>query len=124
VADAVIEALKASYIRYEELLQKLAEGFTGLPDGAVIFGWALIRREEPNYEGARHFFLTAARWGIPLYSTGLRLLYDGLNVLLHYSEEDKEVHRMFQAVRRIAAATDWKADVTSFSLPEAVFKTK
>jgi hypothetical protein len=116
--------LKASYIRHEEWLQKLADGFTGLPDGAVILGWALLRREEPNYEGARHYFLTAARRGIPMYSTGLRLLYDGLNVLLDYSEKDKEVHRMFEAVRRIAAATDWKADVTSFSLPEAVFKTK
>jgi hypothetical protein len=114
--------LKASYIRHEDWLQKLAEGFTGLPDGAVIFGWALLRREEPDYGGARHFFLTAVRRGIPMYSTGLRLLYDGLNVLLDYKEEDKEVHRMFQAVRRIAAATDWKANVTSFSPPEAVFK--
>ena len=116
--------LKASSLRHENWLQRLAEGFSGLPDGAVIFGWALLRREEPDYAGARRFFLMAAHRGIPIYSTGLRLLYDGLNVVLDHDEADREVYQTFQAVRRIAATTDWKADVTSFSLSDAEFKAE
>jgi hypothetical protein len=115
--------LKASSIRHEDWLENLANWFPGLPDGAIICGWGLLYQNPPDQQAARDYFLMAARRGIPMYTVGLRMLMDGLKFCRSLSEGDGEIRQALQAVRRVADNADWKADVTSFSLPTSDLKT-
>lgn len=118
-ASAVVAAyfqLRAGTTVRTHWVQNLADQFPMIPDGAVQHGWCLLRQPSPDNLTARKYFLIAAQRGIPMYSYGVRLLYDGLNLLAERFSGDVEIASAFRAVRRIAAAIDWKASVTSLAL--------
>jgi hypothetical protein len=75
-----------------------------------------LRQPSPDNVAARKYFLMASQRGIPMYSYGVRLLYDGLNLLAERFSGDVEIASAFRAVRRIAAVIDWKISVTSLAL--------
>jgi hypothetical protein len=98
--------------------RNLADWFPWLPDGAVIRAWHVWRQERSDYEEARERLLQAAGRGIPLYTQGLRLLLDGLNLLHHKATaqglEDSEIAAALEQVRPYARAADWRAPTTTF----------
>jgi hypothetical protein len=118
--------LKATgvFLQYQTWLQNLANWFTRIPDGAVIYGWCHLYLPSPSHAGAREYYLQAVRRGIPMYSVGLRMLQDGLKFCYSRDRTDTEVERALNAVMRVADTMDKKADVTSFTLPASLFKTE
>lgn len=86
----------------------LANWFPEMADGAIIHAWFMLNLENGriseatladrnNYEnheylsgqGFRYWLLKAAKRGIPVYSEGIRLLYEGLTQLM-YHEKGKD----------------------------------
>lgn len=114
VADP-IAAIVAGYFllragridRLHEWTSNLANWFPWIPDGAVICGWhmALTNR----WDLAEHWLTEAVHRGVPLYTQGLRLLHDGLRVLV---ARGAHVEEPFDHVRAIAARTKWTSGVT------------
>lgn len=92
----------------------LCDWFPWLPDGAVIDGWRRLRAASPERAEARNRFVDAATRGIPLFTYGLRLLFDGL--MLCSANPDlatPEVSRALAFVQPYAAAADWAASNTT-----------
>jgi hypothetical protein len=100
-------------------MQILAERFSGIPDGAVIYAWALLMGAEPDVPRAANYLRTAAERGIPLFTIGLRRLYDGLTYVReldpHYN---RDLRVPFSVVRAVAAKAEWEAVYTTFRLGE------
>ncbi|WP_437971119.1 hypothetical protein WMF04_18315 [Sorangium sp. So ce260] len=65
---------------FDEWFDNLMNWFPELPDGAVAAAWKawLLRGDEA---GAREALKTAAGRGLPLYTTGVSLLIEGLSLL-------------------------------------------
>jgi hypothetical protein len=93
--------------RLHDWTTNLAKGFREIPDGAVICGWhmALTNR----WDLAEQWLTEAVARGIPLYTQGLRLLHDGLRILL---TRGAKVEPQFERVRAIAARAKWTSSVT------------
>jgi hypothetical protein len=92
--------------------------FAWLPDGAVIDGWqhCYAGKESGStaeFDAAREQFLFAAARGMPVYTEGLRLLIDGLNLVA--TPDDQQVHDALTALRRYADAVDWTAVTVTFA---------
>jgi hypothetical protein len=49
------------------------------PDGAIIYGWHAMRAERPTK--AAQCFVEACQRGLPVYTLGIRCLFDGLRAL-------------------------------------------
>lgn len=93
--------------RLHDWTSNLANWFPSLPDGAVICGWhmALTNR----WDLAEHWLTEAVDRGIPLYTQGLRLLHDGLRLLV---SRGANVDESFDRIRAIAACAKWTSGVT------------
>jgi hypothetical protein len=100
--------------RLHDWSRNLANFFGWLPDGAVIHAWQLLRQDKPDVEQARARMLEAERRGLPLYTQGLRLLFDGLDLLSRKYREDKELQDALGRVQRYAVAANWRAMTTTF----------
>lgn len=61
-------------------LQNLRYRFEWLPDGAILDGWAHLNGigRPPNMAEAANAFVTAAQRGLPVYSAGVKQLFEGL----------------------------------------------
>ena len=113
--DDPIAAIVAGYFllrtsavdRLHEWTSNLANWFPYLPDGAIICGWhmALTNR----WDLAEDWLTEAVHRGIPLYTQGLRLLQDGLRILV---ARGADVAEPFDSVRAIAARAKWTSGVT------------
>jgi hypothetical protein len=111
--------LRAGRLERQAWMKNLADWFPDIPDGAVIYAVSLLR--DPDATGrrahaARDYLLEAVRRGVPIYTVGLRLLFDSLQYLAR-EEDDREVASALARVRFIAAYTDWDAQTTTFSIP-------
>lgn len=101
--------------RLHDWTNNLANWFPWLPDGAVIHAWHILRQEQQNVEQARARLLEAANRGVPLYTRGLRLLLDGLNIFSRRADgTDAEVKSALERVGPYATAADWSTPTTSF----------
>jgi hypothetical protein len=111
--------LRAAHEKKQDWMQNLANWFPMIPDGAVIYGTSLLRVEggEKELKEARRYLLEAVNRGIPVYTVGLRLLFDGLRSLLKEGSADEELSSALARIRYIAAFTDWDAHTTTFSVP-------
>ena len=100
--------------KFHDWPNHLANQFAWLPDGAIVFGWQLVR-EQKNLELAREWFLAAEHRGLPLFIQGLRLLVDGLNLLLNHKQgEDTDVENAIARVKPYCIAADWNSTSTAF----------
>jgi hypothetical protein len=99
--------------RLHDWTQNLDNWFPWLPDGAVIHAWHLLRQERPDVERARDRLLEAERRGVPLYTQGLRMLFDGLDLLAR-KLGDENLKRAWERVERYAVAANWRAMTTTF----------
>lgn len=68
----------------------LADWFEWLPDGAILNGWRILNSTESDdtVDRAGEEFLRAVRRGLPIFSHGVSLLRDGLEICCNELEED------------------------------------
>ncbi len=95
-------------------LANLANAFPHLPDGALLYGWHLIR--DGQAQQARGFFLTALARGIPMYGEGVRLLRDGLSFLNGLGSGDAELQAAVARAYRLADAVNPRSVLTCLRL--------
>jgi hypothetical protein len=94
--------------------RNLADWFPWIADGSVIHAWHLMRQDKPNLEQAREHLLQAEQRGLPIFTQGLRLLFDGLDFFSEKSPCDAVVIRARDRLQRYARAANWRALTTSF----------
>jgi hypothetical protein len=100
--------------RLPALCEALADAYPWLADAGVLRAWSQLGRPRaPGGDNARAAFLEAASRGIPAFSAGLRLLYNGLRLFL--SPGDEEVQRAAGSARALASAADWSRPLTTFT---------
>src|SRR5205823_6015043 len=88
----------------------LADWFNWLPDGAIIHAWQLLQQKNETTL-ARERLLQAVGRGTPVYSQGLRMLIDGLDLFASDAQaantKDEPVENALKAARRYAGSLDW-----------------
>ena len=100
-------------------VENLATLFKFLPDGAVIAGWHDIRRGD--YQRAVAWFRTALSRGIPMFSEGVRLLYQGCAYLQGLLREDIEMERLSSIAYRLASFSNLNSELTCIRLSDNGF---
>jgi hypothetical protein len=100
-------------------LENLARSFPTFPDASVVYGVSLLRGEitAAGTGTAREYLVKAVNSGIPVYTIGLRLLFDSLQRLVRQDSRDEELCQALAKVRVVAAYADWGATTTSFAVP-------
>jgi hypothetical protein len=111
---AAYTLLKVSNTERQDWVFNLSDWFKHLPDGAIIYGWYLIRAGKA--EQAHAFFRTALNRGVPMYSEGVRLLRDGLNFLSGLYPEAAKVRADAAQARRIADAANLDSELSCLRL--------
>ena len=107
--------LKASALdRLHDWTMNLAELFPWLPDGPVIRAWHLLRLPDPDPKEVRDLLVAAAARGLPLFTQGFRLLYDGLGLVARSEPEDTSAPLALESIRPYAASANWSALMTTF----------
>lgn len=108
--------LAGEHSRLHDWTRNLADWIDWLPDGAVIRAFHLLSQTNPDLNEVRERLLQAAKRGVPLYTQGLRMLFDGLNLMNTYKRgSDPELQHALEAIRPYAAAARWASPVTSFA---------
>ncbi|WP_166481878.1 hypothetical protein [Scytonema sp. UIC 10036] len=87
--------------RLAQWVNKFVNLIPWLPDIAVIHSWFLLREEDvPRVKLARSCLLEAVKQGIPVYTEGMRLLFDGLLLFsqdaLTRDEQDTEIEQALE----------------------------
>lgn len=121
--DAVAAAVAGYFLlrvgehsRLHDWTRNLADWVTWLPDGPVIRAYHLLSQDDPDLREVRQRLLEAAGRGVPLYTQGLRMLYDGLNMMNTRARgDDPQLQQAFDTIRQYAATARWKSPVTSFA---------
>jgi hypothetical protein len=110
--------------RLHDWTRNLANRFAWLPDGPVIRAWHLIYDSsaaihasgDDTIDAPREMLLAAAQRGLPYFSIGVRMLYDGLNVLaLQARGEDRQVNGALHSIRPYVTAAIWQSSTTYFA---------
>lgn len=99
--------------RLDEWCRKFITQEKWLPDAHLILAWQLLREPEVRINSARSCLLTTVKCGIPIYTQGLRLLFDGLQIF-HQNEQNEEIEQALKKIRGYAAAADWSKSLTTF----------
>ena len=86
--------------------RNLANRFPDLADGCVIWAWQMIHQDGDSQEAERYLRMAAER-PLPVYTTGLRLLLDGLQLMGEAGEGS------LQAVRRRTGFVMWDSPFTA-----------
>jgi hypothetical protein len=82
-------------------MENLYRRFAWLPDGAIAWGWRLLREGERGSDSwidARRALMDACARGLPYFTVGLHVLVDALTALSMSDQSDDEVRRMLAAV--------------------------
>ena len=105
---------KVGGAEHPDWLANLANWFQHLPDGALLYGWYLIRAGRAPE--ATPFFRTALARGIPLYTMGVRLLVDGLSFLSGLEPADGDLKTYAAHAVRIATGVNPNSELTCLRL--------
>ncbi len=100
--------------RFPELLQNFLNSMEWLPDIAIICGQQLRLNSNSDLERSRDLFLRASELGLPIYTQGMRLLFDSLKVFNYTNPEDEQVKKALEKIRPYAATVDWSKCLTTF----------
>lgn len=100
--------------RQHEWIFNLTNWFPWMPDGSIIHACYLMRLNKPDLDQARKYLLHAEQSGLPMFTQGLRLLFDGLDFFTHKSPDDTDVAQARDRLQQYARATMWRALTTSF----------
>jgi hypothetical protein len=98
-------------------LQNLRNRFPWLPDGAILDGWAHLDGigRPPNVTEAASAFVAAAERGVPFYSTGVRMLFEGLTrveATVEAASRPKGFAHAYEFARRLALRVDVRQPFT------------
>jgi hypothetical protein len=85
-----------------------------LPDGPVIAAWQRLRSPDPDYEEAFESLLEAERRGVPVYTEGVRLLKDGLDLFASDDQRAWDVGAVRDRVEAYAQAILWNKSETTY----------
>lgn len=89
-----------------------------LPDSALIHAWQLLQTGDTSDKAAERLLQSAQR-GVPLYTEGVRLLIDGLELILQHQSSALVVRTLVEDalawIRRYAGAIDWNQSLTTFN---------
>ncbi|WP_394678757.1 hypothetical protein [uncultured Sphingobacterium sp.] len=92
----------------------LADWFPWLPDGPIIHAWQMIKSKNLNIPLIQNRLLEAVQRGIPLFTEGLRLLYEGLSLLDdHLHSDNYEVGMALKKVKRYMESADLNKEYTT-----------
>ncbi len=104
-----------AYERMHNWPNNLANWMEWLADGAVIHAWQLLRTAGVRGRSrARERLLQAVERGLPVFSEGVRLLLDGLELFADQDQSDRAVAEALARLRRYAGAMDWEQRLTTF----------
>lgn len=104
-----------AYARMHDWPNNLANWFEWLADGAIIHAWQLLRTAgTAGRQRVRERLLQAAERGLPIFSEGMRLLLDGLELFADHDKSDRAVAGALTRLRRYAGAMDWEQRLTTF----------
>ncbi len=85
-----------------------------LPDAAVIHGVQLLEQpDRTDRDRAPEVLIEAAQRGVPVFTIGLRLLYESLRRLLSV-RRDSALSEAFDFIAGYADAADWTQPFTTF----------
>jgi hypothetical protein len=123
LGDPTAAAIGAYYLlrvgdlaRLHDWANNLANWIPWLPDGAVIHAWQLLRQPQPDATQARQRLLQAVERGLPIYTEGLRLLYDGLQLFDADAEgRDEPITAALGQLRPFVAAMNPAAPTITFT---------
>ncbi len=96
--------------RFDEMrdwARNLANAFSAIPDGPVIWATQLQRESPASVAEIRTYLLRAVDAGLPVFSEGLRLLMDGLRLLGPDGRHAREL------VQEKAGAVLWSSPLTA-----------
>jgi hypothetical protein len=95
--------------------ETLAENYGWLPDGAVIRAWHLWRSSTPDLNQVAEWLTTAAERGVPAFTQGLRLLHDGLRLLMQEESlsQNDQIRNAFNKISHSAQTADWRHVTTA-----------
>jgi hypothetical protein len=85
-----------------------------LPDGPILSAWQRLRSPEPDYERAFDYVLEAVRRGMPVYTEGVRLLKDALDLFSSDTERKWDVEAARSRVEAYARAMIWNKSETTY----------
>jgi kumamolisin len=100
---------------HDKWTANLAKWFEWLPDGAIIRACYLMTKPQPDVIATRKLLLEAVRRGLPYYTIGLRLLQNGLKLLLQRSAEDSEVAAALTRINPYLEASDTTSGIATFT---------
>lgn len=101
----------------------LANWFEWLPDGSIIHAWQMILNKEDNTREITDRFLEAVSRGIPVFTEGLRLLYEGLTMLTYDLEHDNQaVEIALKKVKFIMEVADLSKEYTTIVAHPYIFE--
>jgi hypothetical protein len=121
--DAVAAAVAGYFLlrvgehsRLHDWTRNLADLVPWLPDGPVIRAYHVLSQNDPDLREVRQRLLEAVARGVPLYTEGLRMLYDALHMMNTRTQgDDPQLQQAFETIRQYAATARWKSPVTSFA---------
>jgi hypothetical protein len=93
--------------------KNLADRFTFLPDGCIIWAWFLIYQRPSEKREITRYLLMAVDRGVPIYSEGLRLLTDGLRLLS--TDAQPALNKLAQQIGVIVPNSPVAATITDSS---------
>jgi hypothetical protein len=104
----------------------LSHWFPWLPDGAVINAWKHLQAgkrqptgAEKHFQSARDELLLAASRGIPVYTEGLTLLLEGLELMVADADNtDPELNAALAFIRPYAAAANPASTTVTYAAGE------
>jgi hypothetical protein len=97
-------------------LENLRRDFPALPDGSILAGWALLNgigRARDVGEAAKAFIEAVDR-GLPLYTAGVRVLFDGMTRVAAAPKKERPdgFDDAYEIVRRLALRIDIRQTFT------------
>lgn len=108
-----------NFDRLHDWARNLANWVQWLPDGSIIWAWQLIKQGRldgnVDIEEVRQRLLEACERGMPVYTEGLRLLWDGIRMLNDSLPDDEQIKEALNKVYNYVEAIDWNSPITTFN---------
>ncbi|KFF04475.1 hypothetical protein [Flavobacterium reichenbachii] len=134
ISDPIAAAIGGYYLlktgellRMHNWAENLSRWFEWLPDGHIIYAWQMILENnnkeafENNDRRIRNSLLRSMEGGMPIFSEGVRLLYDGLVMCSYtFEQSDESIEKALKDVRAFLANSDSTKETTTYfgSYPE------
>lgn len=100
--------------------QNLANWFPWMADGPIIYAWQLLKGQDGanNREEIIRHLLKAVHRGLPIFTEGLRLLYEGILLVTDYMKQQNEripleLQRAKEKVKHYVQHVDWSQQYTT-----------